>query len=167
MLTELGADGHGTFADGSHASDVGAVIYCTGYQYDFPFLEGTGLVTTANQHVSPLYLHMLPPSVAPSLSFVGLPWKVRRWQWWLELTLAQACFNDCSGQIMPCEHLLIGNKCVAVIITFPFFVIEQRLQLSCKLACVTRWRFLSALDTFFRILHTSHCVPPSRGYFVA
>jgi hypothetical protein len=48
--------------------------YCR-YRYYYPFLDTKGLVT-ANDIVKPIYQHVFPPSLAPSLSFVGLPHKV-------------------------------------------------------------------------------------------
>jgi hypothetical protein len=53
MLSALSPDGRATFADGS-ASDgpVDAVVYCTGYRYRFPFLEGAGnLGVTSGEQV--------------------------------------------------------------------------------------------------------------------
>jgi hypothetical protein len=45
------------------------------YRYYYPFLDTKGLVTAANI-VKPVYQHVFPPSLAPSLSFVGLLHKV-------------------------------------------------------------------------------------------
>ena len=47
-----------------------------GYHYSFPFLEGTGIINVEDNRVAPLYRHVFPPTHAPYLSFVGLPWKV-------------------------------------------------------------------------------------------
>ncbi|XP_050226428.1 flavin-containing monooxygenase FMO GS-OX-like 4 [Mercurialis annua] len=52
------------------------ILHCTGYKYHFPFLETNGIVTVDDNRVGPLYKHVFPPSLAPWLSFVGLPWKV-------------------------------------------------------------------------------------------
>ncbi|KAM2504214.1 hypothetical protein PS1_038155 [Malus domestica] len=51
------------------------ILHCTGYKYHFPFLEINGIVTMDDNRVGPLYKHIFPPSLAPALSFVGLPWK--------------------------------------------------------------------------------------------
>ena len=84
------------FEDGSVRQHVDVMLYATGYHYDFPFLredaagvdEDAGVsnsnpsssslhcVSAEDNAVGPLYEHVFPPSVAPSLSFVGLPWKV-------------------------------------------------------------------------------------------
>ncbi|DBA97633.1 TPA: Flavin-containing monooxygenase FMO GS-OX5 [Trebouxia sp. C0006] len=78
MLTELSSDGMASFQDGTQIANIDAVIYCTGYQYAYPFLEGTGLVTSHDMRVDPLWQHIFPPNVAPTLSFVGLIWKSLR-----------------------------------------------------------------------------------------
>ncbi|KAM7259591.1 hypothetical protein ACFE04_015332 [Oxalis oulophora] len=68
------ADGTVVFRNGNtlHA-DV--ILHCTGYNYDFPFLETKRIVTVDDNLVGPLYKHVFPPVLAPGLSFVGLPWK--------------------------------------------------------------------------------------------
>ncbi|CAM9225821.1 unnamed protein product [Phaeothamnion confervicola] len=68
-----------SFADGS-AADVDAVVLCTGFDYDFPFLEAEnggdgGLVRAADRRVAPLYLQLFHAAY-PTLSFVGLPHSV-------------------------------------------------------------------------------------------
>ena len=64
------------FGDGSSVL-ADTVIYCTGYNYAFPFLDTEGAVTVDDNRVGPLFEHVFPPSLAPSLSFVGIPVKVR------------------------------------------------------------------------------------------
>ncbi|KAL0040488.1 hypothetical protein WJX77_008534 [Trebouxia sp. C0004] len=78
MLTELSSAGIASFQDGTQIANIDAVVYCTGYQYAYPFLEGTGLVTSHDMRVDPLWQHIFPPNVAPTLSFVGLIWKSLR-----------------------------------------------------------------------------------------
>ncbi|CAN1312403.1 Flavin-containing monooxygenase FMO GS-OX-like 9 [Linum perenne] len=63
------------FVDGSWIV-ADAIIYCTGYTYSFPFLDTKGIVTVDDNRVDPLYHHTFPPSLAPSLSFVGIPRKI-------------------------------------------------------------------------------------------
>ena len=46
MPSKLGADGSVTFTDGQHISHVDTVMFCTGYLYSFPFLNG--IVGTAD-----------------------------------------------------------------------------------------------------------------------
>jgi hypothetical protein len=106
MLVRLHADGTAEFADGARDA-VDAVVFATGYHFTFPFLDGArtrtqrrwhgisrhgisqyiiapdvrcasdaGIVSAEDNCVAPLYEHLFPPS-APSLAFIGLPWKVR------------------------------------------------------------------------------------------
>ncbi|XP_006366746.1 flavin-containing monooxygenase FMO GS-OX-like 4 isoform X1 [Solanum tuberosum] len=75
MIEAVGSDGGVNFQDGSKIlADI--ILHCTGYKYHFPFLETNGIVTVDDNRVGPLYKHVFPPTFAPSLSFVGLPWKV-------------------------------------------------------------------------------------------
>ncbi|RDX63631.1 Flavin-containing monooxygenase FMO GS-OX5, partial [Mucuna pruriens] len=67
-------DGSITFQDGSSIF-ADTIIHCTGYKYYFPFLETNGMVTVEDQCVGPLYKHIFPPALAPSLSFIGIPTK--------------------------------------------------------------------------------------------
>ncbi|KAL6280099.1 hypothetical protein ACE6H2_016980 [Prunus campanulata] len=75
MIKSARDDGSVAFQDGSVVvADI--ILHCTGYKYHFPFLETNGIVTVDDNRVGPLYKHVFPPALAPSLSFVGLPWKV-------------------------------------------------------------------------------------------
>lgn len=47
-------------------------IYCTGYQWDFPFLDASTHVTYDHQHVEPLYKHMIN-AYHPTMMFLGMP----------------------------------------------------------------------------------------------
>lgn len=52
---------------------VDTVVWCTGYSYSFPFLEGSDLLTPPlSERVHPLYEQLFHVK-HPSLSFVGLP----------------------------------------------------------------------------------------------
>ncbi|EIE23106.1 FAD/NAD(P)-binding domain-containing protein [Coccomyxa subellipsoidea C-169] len=78
MLARLGGNGSAEFSGGITAEGVDAVVYCTGYRYSYPFLERTGLISTDDNRVTPLYRHIFVPSVAPTLAFIGLLWKSLR-----------------------------------------------------------------------------------------
>ncbi|GLU00433.1 hypothetical protein SLE2022_178050 [Rubroshorea leprosula] len=65
-------DGKVVFQDGSSVY-ADAIIHCTGYKYHFPFLKTNGKVRVDDNRVGPLYKHIFPPSLAPGLSFIGLP----------------------------------------------------------------------------------------------
>uniref|UniRef100_M8AQX8 Flavin-containing monooxygenase n=1 Tax=Aegilops tauschii TaxID=37682 RepID=M8AQX8_AEGTA len=84
-IRQLHADGRVEFADGSSVV-ADTVIYCTGYAYSFPFLDTGGAVTVSDDGyvVGPLFEHVFPPSLAPSLSFVGVPRKIPI-PWFLEV----------------------------------------------------------------------------------
>lgn len=71
----LGEDGRVLFVDGSWVI-ADTILYCTGYSYSFPFLDTKGIVAVDDDRVGPLYEHTFPPSLAPSLSFVGIPRKL-------------------------------------------------------------------------------------------
>ncbi|CAL5187620.1 unnamed protein product [Lathyrus oleraceus] len=75
MIDRVHEDGTVVFLDGN-ALIADFIVHCTGYKYEFPFLETRGVVTVDDNRVGPLYKHVFPPALAPWLSFVGLPWKV-------------------------------------------------------------------------------------------
>ncbi|KAL4592486.1 hypothetical protein LXL04_005483 [Taraxacum kok-saghyz] len=75
MVESANEDGSISFQHGFKIfADI--ILYCTGYKYNFPFLDTKGIVTVDDNRVGPLYKHVFPPSLAPWLSFVGLPWKI-------------------------------------------------------------------------------------------
>ncbi|XP_031502628.1 flavin-containing monooxygenase FMO GS-OX-like 5 [Nymphaea colorata] len=75
LIKSTHEDGGVVFSDGSSViADI--IIHCTGYKFRFPFLDSNGAVTVDDNRVGPLYKHVFPPSLAPSLSFIGIPWKV-------------------------------------------------------------------------------------------
>lgn len=68
-------NGEVAFEDGSSVrADV--ILHCTGYKFNFPFLETNGIVSVDDNRVGPLYKHVFPPKLAPTLSFVGIPYWV-------------------------------------------------------------------------------------------
>ncbi|CAO2819827.1 unnamed protein product [Amaranthus hypochondriacus] len=75
MIERGHEDGRVTFKDGSVVL-AGVILHCTGYKYHFPFLRNIGAVKVDDNRVGPLYKHVFPPTLAPGISFVGLPWKV-------------------------------------------------------------------------------------------
>uniref|UniRef100_A0A0E0LC79 Flavin-containing monooxygenase n=1 Tax=Oryza punctata TaxID=4537 RepID=A0A0E0LC79_ORYPU len=73
QITRLCEDGTVAFADGSRVV-ADTVVYCTGYFYSYPFLDTGGKVTVdGDNRVGPLFEHVFPPDLAPSLSFLGIP----------------------------------------------------------------------------------------------
>ncbi|KAI6683175.1 hypothetical protein NL676_029088 [Syzygium grande] len=75
QIDSLEDNGTVSFVDGSSIiADI--ILYCTGYSYAFPFLDTKGIVVVDDDRVGPLYEHTFPPSLAPSLSFIGIPRKI-------------------------------------------------------------------------------------------
>ena len=58
--------------------EIDDVILCTGYEYNFPFLEAIAEklpLSWSNKCVTPLYKHIFHLKY-PSISFIGLPYSV-------------------------------------------------------------------------------------------
>ncbi|KAK7330318.1 hypothetical protein VNO77_24508 [Canavalia gladiata] len=75
QIETLEEDGRVIFIDGSTIL-ADTILYCTGYCYAFPFLDTKGMVVVDDNRVGPLYEHTFPPSLAPSLSLMGIPRKI-------------------------------------------------------------------------------------------
>ncbi|XP_055810910.1 flavin-containing monooxygenase FMO GS-OX5-like [Solanum dulcamara] len=75
-IDHVDENGEVTFMDGS-SIDADIILHCTGYKYDFPFLETNGIVSVDDEGraVGPLYKHVFPPKLSPCLSFVGVPYQ--------------------------------------------------------------------------------------------
>ncbi len=69
-----GIAGDGRLRLGDEAIAVDTLLFCTGYHYDFPFLEQVG-VSVDDDWVNPLYQDMIPPEF-PDLGFIGLPFLI-------------------------------------------------------------------------------------------
>ncbi|WMV31012.1 hypothetical protein MTR67_024397 [Solanum verrucosum] len=74
QIDHVDESGEVTFLDGS-SIQADIILHCTGYKYDFPFLETNGIVSVDDEGrvVGPLYKHVFPPKLSPCLSFVGIP----------------------------------------------------------------------------------------------
>ncbi len=72
-------DGRLVFSNSYELNDIDAIIFCTGYSYDYPFLvddlKDPTLFQLTNKMVRPLY-HQLIPINNPTLSFIGLPFLI-------------------------------------------------------------------------------------------
>ena len=79
------SDGSIDTVDGKRIENIDVVIYCTGYEYSFPFCknekfpEGETIVHTSGRRVNNLYKQCIHKGM-PSLSFVGLPYSVVPYQ---------------------------------------------------------------------------------------
>lgn len=98
VITRLTDEGGAEFAVGQAAPKVDAVIYCTGFEYYFPFLDLHSLgLSTSQQHVAPLYQHVFTPTYGPGLAFIGLPFRA-------------AAFPMFELQAKLCARLLSGRS---------------------------------------------------------
>ncbi|RLM84324.1 hypothetical protein C2845_PM04G05000 [Panicum miliaceum] len=104
-VDRLREDGTVAFANGSVAV-ADTVIYCTGYTYSIPFLDTAGLVTVDGSRVGPLYEHTFPPSLAPSLSFVGVPMRVFA-PWFFEAQARWAALALSGRAALPPEEEML------------------------------------------------------------
>ncbi|XP_044377357.1 flavin-containing monooxygenase FMO GS-OX-like 8 [Triticum aestivum] len=108
-IRRLHADGRVEFADGSSVA-ADTVIYCTGYTYSFPFLDTGGAVTIEDDGyvVGPLFEHVFPPSLAPSLSFVGVARKVLI-PWFFELQARWVAQVLSGRRALPAEEEMLRS----------------------------------------------------------
>lgn len=77
MIERAEEDGTVAFQDGSRLK-ADAIVHCTGYKYNFPFLgktDATAGIYVDDNRVGPLYKHVFPPKLAPHISFIGLNFK--------------------------------------------------------------------------------------------
>lgn len=70
-IKEINENGEIVFEDGS-VSEADAILYCTGYLFDFPFLDEKCRIEVENGRVFPLYKHLFNAHY-PSMSIMGLP----------------------------------------------------------------------------------------------
>ncbi|KAM3601033.1 uncharacterized protein V6R79_006387 [Siganus canaliculatus] len=71
LVEAVEEDGSIRFQDGS-VSSTDVLMFCTGYNFKYPFLDADQLGLEIQDHVvSPLYRFMVPPSF-PSLFFIGM-----------------------------------------------------------------------------------------------
>ena len=70
-VSSIGDSGIVKLENGTELTDVDAVILCTGYEYNFPFLDEECGIMVTNHRVHPLYKHLINPQ-HPSMSLVGL-----------------------------------------------------------------------------------------------
>lgn len=66
-LTSTGA----VFVDGTE-KNVSTIIYCTGYKYTFPFLSVDCGIRLEDNHVEPLYKHVININ-HPTMALIGVP----------------------------------------------------------------------------------------------
>ena len=75
--TKVLPDGRVCFDGSSEAARVDTIIFCTGYEYQFPFINGYSNLelTLGGRRVAPLF-EQLWHAVEPNIAFLGLPHSV-------------------------------------------------------------------------------------------
>eukprot|EP00736_Rhodelphis_marinus_P014327 Rmarinus@m.13776 len=68
-------EGDVILCDNRRITAVDAMVFCTGYHYVFPFLRHDTGINIHERVVRPLYRHLFHIDT-PTLSFIGLPWRV-------------------------------------------------------------------------------------------
>lgn len=58
--------------DGTTLANLDVMVFCTGYKYDFPFLQPRDLVTTKNKFLYPVYKRFIHPKYPTSLFFMDM-----------------------------------------------------------------------------------------------
>ncbi|KAK9862092.1 hypothetical protein WJX84_002278, partial [Apatococcus fuscideae] len=103
-LISLRSDGRAEFEDGSFSQPVDAVLFCTGYLYSVPFLSTSAVVgcDASQSSIEPLYRHLFPPTAAPTLALLALPWRVVPFP--LAQLQARWVARVLSGKVAPPTH---------------------------------------------------------------
>lgn len=70
----ISPDGRLEFAGGRSAPPVDDFLFCTGYEYSFPFLD-EAIVAVDDNRVHPLFQQIIPPAY-PTLAFIGIPFLI-------------------------------------------------------------------------------------------
>lgn len=90
-ITRIVGDNEVEFSDGS-CCGFDTILFCTGYRYSFPFLNASCGITVENNHIQPLYKHMINID-KPTMCFIGIPFNVCAFQMFdLQVLLTQNVF---------------------------------------------------------------------------
>lgn len=88
------------FIDGSE-DDFDVIFYCTGYRYSFPFLHKDCRIEIVENHIAPLYKHMVNIEM-PTMCFIGIPFNVCAFQMFdLQVSDFNFCKNILSYDLKP------------------------------------------------------------------
>lgn len=85
------------FVDGS-CMHFDAILFCTGYRYSFPFLHRSCGVTVDENHIQPLYKHMIHIE-KPSMCFIGIPFNVCAFQMFDLQVCTAWCSTKCDQKV--------------------------------------------------------------------
>ncbi|KAG5056580.1 hypothetical protein JHK86_011576 [Glycine max] len=120
MQDTLEEDGSAIFMDGSIII-ADTILYCTGYNYSFPFLDTKGMVVVDDNRVGPLYEHTLPPLLAPPLSFIGIPKKIlglpffeSQGKWIAQLLSGKKALPSCEEMMKSIEEFYHSKEVVGI-----------------------------------------------------
>ncbi|CAJ1944149.1 unnamed protein product [Sphenostylis stenocarpa] len=120
QIHNLQEDGSVVFTDGSSIL-ADTILYCTGYSYSFPFLDTKGMVVVDDNRVGPLYEHTFPPSLAPSLSLVGIPRKIlalrffeSQGKWIAQLLSGQKVLPSCEEMMKSIEEFYHSREVAGI-----------------------------------------------------
>ena len=93
--------------EGGEVAEVDAIIFCTGYLYDMPFLDESCGISVQNGRVFPLYKQVFN-AYYPSMSFIGLACVVCPFQ--LFSLQAQWIVNFLSGEVdLPASNEMLQD----------------------------------------------------------
>ncbi|KHN48719.1 Flavin-containing monooxygenase FMO GS-OX-like 8 [Glycine soja] len=119
-IDTLEEDGSAIFMDGSIII-ADTILYCTGYNYSFPFLDTKGMVVVDDNRVGPLYEHTLPPLLAPPLSFIGIPKKIlglpffeSQGKWIAQLLSGKKALPSCEEMMKSIEEFYHSKEVVGI-----------------------------------------------------
>ncbi|EME27469.1 Flavin-containing monooxygenase FMO GS-OX-like 3 [Galdieria sulphuraria] len=107
-IESLEADGKILLADKS-SLQVDILILCTGYEYDFPFLDSSCEVFVQDRVVLPLYRHLIHAKY-PTMSFVGLPLRVLPFPLFDYQTRYLASIYSGKCTLPSCERMLVEQQ---------------------------------------------------------
>ncbi|TKY55054.1 Flavin-containing monooxygenase FMO GS-OX 8 [Spatholobus suberectus] len=120
QIDTLQEDGNVIFTDGSSIL-ADTVLYCTGYNYSFPFLDTKGVVVVDDNRVGPLYEHTFPPLLAPSLSFIGIPKKIlglpffeSQGKWIAQLLSGKKVLPSCEEMVKSIEQFYHSKEVAGI-----------------------------------------------------
>ncbi|XP_030764741.1 senecionine N-oxygenase-like [Sitophilus oryzae] len=96
------------FIDGSCCC-FDEILFCTGYKYSFPFLHDSCGITVDDNHIQPLYKHMIHIQ-RPTMCFIGIPFNVCAFQMF-DLQARYFCkYLDKSMQLPPTKEMEIHTE---------------------------------------------------------
>ncbi|GJQ14554.1 hypothetical protein GpartN1_g6345.t1 [Galdieria partita] len=107
-IESLDTDGKIHLADKS-TLQVDLLILCTGYEYDFPFLDSSCEVFVQDRVVLPIYRHLIHAKY-PTMSFVGLPLRILPFPLFDYQTRYLASIYSGKCTLPSCERMLAEQQ---------------------------------------------------------